>query len=57
MEGAFVGGMMAGVRYAAGRVVVTIQDFVLAVGLSDFWAAVDSEKEELAYIPSFPMDH
>lgn len=56
VEGAFVGRMMAGVRYAAGRVVVTIQDFVLVVGLSDFWAAVDRENE-LAYIPSFAMDH
>jgi hypothetical protein len=39
VEGALVGGMMAGVRYAAGRVVVRIQDLVLLDGFSVFWAA------------------
>lgn len=39
-EGAFVGTMISGMRYFAGRTVVTIQDLlVLVVGLSFFLAA------------------
>ena len=40
VEGARVGGMMAGVRYAAGRVLVRIQDLVLVDGFSVFCAAI-----------------
>lgn len=46
VEGAFVGGMMAGVRYAAGRVLVTIQDLVLVDGFSDFWAAIYQPRKD-----------
>lgn len=45
VEGALVGGMIAGVRYAAGRTVVRIQDLVLLDGFSVFWAAVDQPRQ------------
>lgn len=38
-EGAFVGDRIAGVRNAAGRVLVRIQDLLVLDGLSVFWAA------------------
>lgn len=38
-EGAFVGGKIAGVRNADGRVLVRIQDLLVLDGLSVFWAA------------------
>lgn len=41
-----MGGMMAGVRYAAGKVLVRIQDLVLADGFSVFWAAVGHENDD-----------
>lgn len=40
VEGACVGGRISGVRYAAGRVDVKIQDLLLLLeGFSVFWAA------------------
>lgn len=45
VEGALVGGIIAGVRYAAGKVVVRIQDLVLLEGFSDFWAAANRSRQ------------
>lgn len=45
VEGALVGGIIAGVRYAAGKVVVRIQDLVLLEGFSVFWAAANQSRQ------------
>jgi hypothetical protein len=55
VEGARVGGMMAGVRYAVGRVVVRIQDLVLLDGFSDFWAAIYQEGKEDGLVFGSPI--